>query len=199
MPHREMVKMAGMPAIRKWVVCIAGFLQDEGTPGGLVAVWRELHRLHAAPDVRVEFRAWNARARSLAELIWRLRPAEDRPQIVICAYSWGGASAQNLAKQLGRRGLVVDRMVLADPVYRHGYWCGNWRALVPWSRIVVPHNVRRVAWFRQTVSRPRGHDLVAEDPDATTIEPPEVVKVDHTYIDDLRAFHDSAIAAAGVV
>ena len=105
--------MAGMPPIRKWVVCIAGFLQDEGTPGGLVAVWRELHRLHAAPDVRVEFRAWNDRARSLAELLWRLRPAED--------------------------------------------------------------------------------------PDATTIEPPEVVKVEHTYIDDLRAFHDSAITAAGVV
>jgi len=30
--------MASMPPIRKWVVCIAGFLQDEGTPGGLVAI-----------------------------------------------------------------------------------------------------------------------------------------------------------------
>ena len=50
-----MVNMAGMPAIRKWVVCIAGFLQDEGTPGGLGAVWRELHRLHAAPTSASSF------------------------------------------------------------------------------------------------------------------------------------------------
>lgn len=189
--------MPNMPPIRKWIICVAGFLQDEGTPGGLVALWRQLHSVHAAPDVRVEFRAWNDRAGPLAELVWRLRPDTNRPAVVICAYSWGGASAQNIADQLARRGLVVDQMVLADAVYRHGYCLGNWRALVPWSQITIPHNVRRVAWFRQKTNRPRGHDLTAADPTKTTIEAATLARVDHKYMDDLREFHVAAMAAAG--
>ena len=54
-------------------------------------------------------------------------------------------------------------MLLSDAVYRHAYWLGNWRALVPWSVIEIPANVQRVTWFRQYSDRPQGHDLRAAD------------------------------------
>lgn len=195
MPGREVGYRMTKP-IRKWVICIAGFLQDEGTPHGIVQVWRDLHARHAAPNIRVEFRSWDDRTAPLAELIWRLRPPRKQPHVTIAAYSWGGASAQRLARDLARRGIVVSEMVLSDAVYRHGYWLGNWRALVPWSKITIPANVRRVTWFRQTVDRPRGHSLVPADPTATEIAPATVYQVGHTYMDDLTAFHQAAHSAA---
>ena len=181
--------------ITKWVIVIAGYLQSEGTPNGMIALWRDLHARQAGPSTRVEFRAWDDRPGPLAELIWRLRPRDGVPEVLIAAYSWGGASAQNLARELGRRGLSVDHMLLSDAVYRHAYWLGNWRALVPWSVIEIPANVERVTWFRQYSDRPQGHDLRAADPSATRIDEAQTFAVSHTYMDDLPAFHYQAITA----
>ena len=177
-----------LPTIHNWHIVIPGFLQNEGEPVGMVWLWNDLHHIHTGPETAVVLREWKADWNALAELIWRLR-GNYRPRIAVYAYSWGGMSAMILARQLQGRGLDVDWMVLSDPVYRHWYSLGNWRLLVPWSRIVVPSNVRRVDWFQQRTDLPQAHRLVAADPTATHIgEPWEAFDVKHSYMDDLREF-----------
>ena len=178
------------PAFRTWHVVISGFLQDEGKPTGMVRLWRYLSAEHSGPEVRVELRSWNDNWRQLAELIHRVRPRRDEVAVKIYAYSWGaGFGAMELARQLGRRGLCVEQMVLSDPVYRSRSLPLRWLAMLPVNAISVPDNVRRVAWFRQRRNRPAGHQLAAENPDKTTIEPAVWADSVHQYMDDLQAFH----------
>jgi len=177
-----------LPTIRTWHICISGWLQNEGLPVGMVSLWHDLHKAHAGPETCVTLREWRADWNALAELIWRME-GRAPPRIAIYGYSWGGMSAVLLARQLERRGLGVQRMVLSDPIYRHWYPLGNWRALVSWSKIIVPANVERVDWFRQRRSLPRAHKLVAADPAKTHISTAwEAVGIDHAHMDDLIEF-----------
>jgi len=168
-------------------VVISGFLQDEGKPTGMVGLWATLHHMVSGPSTRVELRSWHDDWNAVAEFIWRQRTNGNGVDVVICAYSWGGPSAMELARQLGRRGIAVRHMVLADPVYRLRW--ALWRVFFRWPKIRVPKNVRRVTWFRQHRDWPEGHDLVAEDRGMTDIEAPTVLDCGHTYVDDSPQFH----------
>lgn len=183
------------PAIHTWHVLCAGFLQREGDPNGFLRLWHELHAEHAGPDTCVLLRQWSDDTNRLAELIFRLCN-RTAPCIVLYGYSWGGWSAVLLARQLQRRGLFVDHLVLCDAVYRHWYWLGQWRAFWPWKRIVIPANVAEVTWFRQRFDWPRGHDVVAEDGRETRVHEPREVRVAHVYMDDLAEFRATAKAIA---
>ncbi len=174
------------PTIRTWHIVISGFLQNEGQLVGMVQLWRDLYQVHAGPDTCVTLREWNSDWNALAELIWRINRDQPPPRIAIYAYSWGGMSAVLLARQLQRRGIDVQWMVLSDPVYRHWYLLGNWRTLVPWSEIIVPTNVDDVAWFRQRTNCPRAHRVVAADSRETHVSAPWMAwHIDHRHMDDL--------------
>ena len=133
---------------------------------------------------------------TLAELIWRL--ATDNVNVKIYGYSWGGAASVRLARQLHKRGIGVAAMVLSDAVYRHNYWLGNWRAFISWIKIVIPWNVECVHWFCQKDAwwKLSGHEVIARISDSTTVIAHDVASVSHTYMDDLRAFHDTAKVVA---
>ncbi len=175
--------------IANYHIVISGFLQTEGKPNGMIRLWRDLHKSHAGPDTLVLLRTWNDNMNTLAEFIWRL--AADNVSVKIYGYSWGGAAAMRLARGLQRRGINVLNMVLSDAVYRHGYWLGNWRALVPFSCLTVPSNVKVVQWFRQQgeLWRISGHTVIAEDPNKTWILPAHIALCSHAYMDDLPVFH----------
>lgn len=176
--------------IRQWHIIIGGFLETEGKPTGMARLWLRLHQLLTPRGACVELRAWNDNWRDMAELIWRLQPEEEPAVIKIYAYSWGaGWGAMQLARHLQRRGLAVGWMVLSDPVYRSPWIITRWLAMAPWRSITVPHNVRVVHWFRQRLSLPAGHTLVAARSDRTVITPPVWAEVAHAYMDDLRVFH----------
>lgn len=181
-------------SIDSWHIVISGFLQHEGKSHGMVSLWRSL-RSHASPTCCVELRSWNDDWRALAELIYRCRShrPKSRPHVKIYGYSWGGYSATLLARELARREIVVDAMVLSDAVYRHWYRLGWWRAFSPWSYIEIPNNVREVTWFVQAKDWPRGHELIAEDEKRTLIAGPKLAPshVGHCEMDDLTAFHDA--------
>jgi len=181
------------PCIEQWLVVISGFLQDEGQPTGMVDLWAQLHHLHSGPTTRVELRSWDDDWHAVAEFIWRQRPPGNHLDVCLFAYSWGGPSAMELARQLGRRGISVRRMVLSDPVYRN-LW-KLWRVFFRWPTIAVPANVQRVTWFRQHRDWPAGHDLVAEGPD-TQIDPPEVLERGHSYMDESLHFKWACLEAA---
>lgn len=187
-----------------WHIVISGFLQHDGQPHGCVALWNRLRTLSDCSTQQVERMAWNDDVAALAEFIHRLRPdlaGHDRqraPLVNLYGYSWGGMTAVKLARALQRHGIEVPTLVLSDAVYRHWYWLGNWRAFVPWRKIVVPSNVKRVVWFVQRENWPRGHRLVAANPRTTKIEPPIGLGLRHTDMDDAAAFHRAALEAAGI-
>ncbi len=183
--------------IREWHVVISGFTQQSGTLNGCVQIWGELIRLAASrPDARVELLTWNDNVANLAELISRIAPEIEQPIVNIYGYSWGGMTAANFARELRRRSIDVNQMVLSDAVYRHWFNLGQWRALVPSIPIWIPDNVKRVKWFRQKENWPRGHDLRADNPGKTMIEPPVVLQTDHCWMDDHKAFRNACTAAA---
>ena len=187
------------PSIAVWHVVVAGFLQDRGQPNGMVRLWHDLHTAHAAPDTAVVFAAWDADAHALAEQIWRLQNARP-PTVCLYGYSWGGQTAVNLARALGDRDLRVRHLVLTDPVCRHRWPVGWWRAFYPAfavSRIAVPPNVDAVHWWRQRNSWPRAGDLTAEDPDQTLVHKARwAATATHKYMDDLREFHATSLRLA---
>jgi hypothetical protein len=78
--------------------------------------------------------------------------------------------------------------VLCDPVYRHWYVLGDWRAFVPWIAIQIPCNVRRVDWLRQKTNWPRGHELVAECEGATDIADPILLECEHVHMAERMEF-----------
>lgn len=179
--------------IATWIVCLTGFLQDEGRVTGLSRLWRELHREHAGPDTVVVQRAWSDCVWTLAELIWRTRPDDRPPRVGIAGYSWGGMTALHLCEELNRRSIPVERLYLVDAVYRHGYWLGQWRAFVPWRRLYVPRNVAYCRPFAQRENLPRGHDVVAVDPAATDLRPVGWLNCVHQYADDHPAVYHSVM------
>ena len=189
--------MPPMPTIAEWHIVLSGFLQRAGDVNGVVLIWNELRRLvHGRPDAVAQLHSWNANLVDLAELIARTRPSEEMPRVHIYGYSWGGQSAVNLARELGRRGVPVDRLVLSDAVYRHWYKLGWWRAFVPWLKIRVPDTVRRVTHFRQQQSLPMGHIVQAENPGLTTVDPVVLLRVDHKWMDDAAEFRCACLEAA---
>lgn len=190
-----------MKPIESWHIVIAGFLQDEGETNGMVTLWRNLHSRYAGPDTCVEFRAWSDCAHTLAEKIWLCSPrvngrTPEGPSVKLYGYSWGGYSASLVAYELAKRGIGVEAMVLSDAVYRHYYALGQWRALVPWSRIQIPGNVGEVHWFRQRNNLPAGHKLIADDPNRTLVHEPVELDCIHQYADDASAFHAKALEVA---
>jgi hypothetical protein len=73
-----------------------------------------------------------------------------------------------------------------------------WRSLIGSPRIVVPDNVRNVAWLVQREDYPRGHQVVAANPHKTTIAPPVLVPgVTHANIDESDEFTRLALHLAG--
>lgn len=183
--------------ILNWAIVFAGFQQSTGRPSGSFKLWQ---RAHAAGnwnhDVRFrsEFRAWNDDVEEIANLVFHATHSAFAPTINVAGYSWGGQTAANFCRRLADRGIEVDRVVLCDAVYRHRYWLGNWRAFVPGSEILIPENVRRVDWFRQSRNLPAGHQIVAESKNTIIADPVELDRR-HEWMDDAGDYHDAFISA----
>lgn len=143
---------------------ISGFRQHRGRIAGCDRVVARLNEFRR-PGVRVELLPWNADWRGEAQFIARHAAQNFPPLVCVFAYSWGfGWGAIRLAEALGKlaRPLRVYGLVGCDGVYRHGYHCGNWRALWPWTTIRLPGNVDRcgVTLFAQQNTLPAGHRVV---------------------------------------
>jgi hypothetical protein len=149
---------------------------------------------HHGPNLRVELLPWNARWDAEAEFVYRFR--NRCPIVTIAAYSYGaGWGAMRFARELGKRGIFVDSMVLSDPVYRHPLLAMRWLTLFRFPVIGVPENVHTVRWFRQRDSWPWGHELFAEGKQ-TRIWPTVEVGCDHLGMDEYEPFHAAALEEA---
>lgn len=173
--------------IHAWHIPIMGFTQTPGRLTGIEEVWQSIRHVSNDRTSVVTPLVWDADFTSLAEFIFR--NSEPAPKINVYAYSWGaGYGFLKLADALSSRNLTVDHAVLCDPVYRPTLVTFLFLSLTKIPRITIPANVRRVSWFRQTKSIPRGHDLIAADPSATTIGDAIQLNYDHAHIDNSWEF-----------
>ena len=92
--------------VHRWVICFAGFCQDEGENIGVARLWRKLVTRCSGPNSVVLMREWHQPVGDLAGLIAQFNGA---PDILICGYSYGGQTAVNLAGALQHRKIGVAR------------------------------------------------------------------------------------------
>jgi hypothetical protein len=179
-------------------VPICGFRQGLRWPTGTEILWQRLREQHHNGRVAVlDPQCWDDDWEAAAEFMFRFRPDAGRLRIGCYAYSWGaGWGAIQLARALRRRGLLIDVMVLCDPVYRHRCRIKNWRALWPASTILIPANVLQVHWLYQRQSVPRGHEPIAADPARTAIWGGHEIEADHVHMDEHPDYHRLALAVA---
>lgn len=184
--------------VARLIVFISGFRQSAKRFNGVLRQFlaaMERRRELAAGDARIEYRAWDTNWEEFGEYCRNMVGLFGEVSIV--GYSWGaGWGAKRLAVELQARGIEIPRMLLCDPVYRSPV-LPAWLPLNPLSlihrgrltpRIKLPSNIRRVDWLRQEISRPRSHDLVAVNPQATRIKPPIELELIHSEMDESREF-----------
>lgn len=182
--------------IAVWHVVITGFMQTLREPTGGQQLWDEIRRAQPGPPALLL--PWNADWQGVADLIWRFRPLDRPPRVYVYAYSFGGGwGFPQLARELAEREIEIEHAVLADAVFRP-----RWRllaplSLTPWPKIVAPPNVRKVSWFRQRTGLPKGHNVVAADPDRTTVYPAVLIPgVTHHFMDDDSHWWAKSLAVA---
>lgn len=191
-----------MLEMREWHIVISGFQQRRGKLNGMVTIWRDLIDIvQSKPSARVELLLWSDSVSEMAEQIKLLSPELEMPIVNIYGYSWGGQSAVNLAKELRRRSIKVNRLTLSDPVYRASrflmfFWLLQWRAFWDSYTITVPDNVLRATAFYQRSNYPRGHLLKAANPGLTEIDEPVIVNTDHCWMDQNDDFRTACRNAA---
>lgn len=179
--------------MRRAVYVATGFLQNAGTATGLVGLWEELHARYSCAGTVVKLLPWNADWRAEANFVERV--LEPTGTVDFVGYSWGaGWGFVRFATEARRRGRGIRRAFLLDPVYRHCYWLGQWRAFVPSIPVTIPDNVGRVTWWRQRIERPFGHDLRAASK-STILDDAVEVQAGHIYVDDLGSIRNSILSA----
>ena len=181
-----------------WVVLIGGFTQRDYRENGLQRLWMKLNRV-AVPMTHVALREWTVNTSRLAQRIWLVsRYDESPPIIIVVGYSYGGQTAVNFCRDLARRGLMVESLVLCDAVFRWLRVLPTLSSLFSFWRIRVPRNVRMVRWFYQRMSIPFGHRVVRDDPEQTAFWNNEFfgkeLEAGHVYVDDNLEFHTHVLA-----
>lgn len=186
-----------MNGTTKWIVPIMGFRERTLHETGIERAWKALRPLTSHDVFLVTPYEWDEDVTGLANFI--RRNSDTLPEVMVIAYSWGcGQGFIDFAREAACLNLQISIAVLCDPVYRSRFlptWIpANPMSVLPICRptITVPCSVRRVAWVRQCVDIPSGHDLVAEDPQLTRIGLGKYLKVGHTRIDDSPEFQELA-------
>lgn len=197
-----------MSQIDQWDLIVDGFTRREGMVDGSNHLWFKAN-VNSSPAHVVEFRSWKFRYADFATQISRFLPDDKHPVINLAGYSYGGYSVVKVARELDRRGIPVQCLILCDAVYRHWYAAGQWRSMVPWSKIVIPKNVREVFWFRQQHPRfalyrdqefcgydrfaqPAGHEVVAPGTE-TRLHKAVILDREHTFMDAAPEYHTRAL------
>jgi hypothetical protein len=169
------------------IITFQGFTESEDKRTGTEDLYFSVIRNFSSPIVTTyQPRMWTSDVKALVGQLSR----QGIESVAVVSYSHGQAAACAFAREAYEHGITVAVWCACDPVYRPTWLPrSNWfqplafRAMLGQGTIKVPANVRRVAWVRQTISRPCGHDLIAESPE-TVIEKAHVLNFTHTAIDN---------------
>lgn len=187
-----------MSPFKPAIICVSGFLQDEGEIFGTYAIKKELKRMYS-PEIAVyDVKPWNYNMKEFA----RLLKNDGITHVIGIGYSWGGGyGLPNLCDQLVKHGIEIELVLLCDAVYRPK-WLPAWgvanlfgfRAIVPNSAsIKYPKEVKKLAGIRQVNDFPRGHPVKIGDGEPVKLPVVfgrEGYEMNHCSIDESREWDD---------
>lgn len=173
--------------MKKAIITFQGFTESADEATGTEGLFFSVIRSFASPDITTYHpRAWTTDIEPLLKQLCR----QGVRKVVLVSYSHGQAAACDFAKVSAEYGVTVDLWLACDPVYRPSWLPRSnffqpfaFRALLKKMSIKVPSAIKRVAWCRQTVSRPNGHDLKAKSSFTEIDEPYVFNNYVHTDID----------------
>jgi pimeloyl-ACP methyl ester carboxylesterase len=149
------------------VVQYQGHLQTGQSQSGMEDLHFNVTRKFANEHVTVVHpRRWNSDVPALMDMLTR----QEIHRVILIGYSWGaGYTCMKFAKLAPEWGIKIPLALLCDPVYRPT-WMPGWLPANPLNiysldrrtKIHVPQTIKRVAWVRQKLSIPNGHELVSE-------------------------------------
>jgi hypothetical protein len=169
------------------ILTFQGFRESNAARTGTEDAFYSIIRLFASSEITTYHpKNWTADVKELANELAR----QGIRNVALVSYSHGQAAAVAFAKFAYTLGISTDLWLACDPVYRPTF-LPRWnclqplafRAMLPNGKITVPRCIRRVAWVRQKINLPRGHDLIPEDPTNTHVAEPLIIPLRHTLID----------------
>lgn len=188
---------------RTWVFLWRGFRQSDRRSSGMERLWHRLDKFRQ-PGLSIQLQDWDDSTDAKAEQVYRIwqydisddSESVEPPTIINVGYSYGGTTANNFNRQLMRRGLEVYAFVACDAVYRPYRQFPSALSLYKNHKIKVPPNVGSVYTFHQRThgsvlgfwKYPSGHDVVADNDEATNVYTPVEINAGHNYIDDNPKF-----------
>jgi len=176
--------------IGRWIIVITGFTQREGERTGLERLYYAIRKIHETATCECILKSWRDDTSDLADRIFN--HSDDKPEITIIGYSWGGNNAIQLANELRERGRTVQSLVLIDAVARPRWFWKWWLSMTRALSIHVPENVKECWAWRQNSNRPRGHRVVRGK--ETTLNGPFTIPgVTHQHIDDQPEIHNKVL------
>lgn len=176
------------------ILTFQGFRESQRRRTGTEDAFYSIIRLFASSEITTYHpKNWTTNVKELAAELAR----QGIRNVALVSYSHGQAAATAFARHAYTIGISTDLWLACDPVYRPTF-LPRWnflqpfafRAILPNGKITVPHTIRRVAWVRQKIDLPRGHDLVAEDPVSTHVSEPITIPLGHIYIDHAQQWLD---------
>ena len=178
------------PPVEHWIVVFSGFL-EEGHLSGMECMHDAL-RLQCSTDDRIVLlKSWKDNVGHIAERMFNRRPVDHQPRITIAGFSYGGMSATLLAKELAKYQWSVELMFLIDAVYRWGDSTPSFLSMLKFWKIKVPENVKVLYSWRQSVTKPSGHELKVNKQKTQWIE--QTLAIPHRKIDEVSAIHERAL------
>lgn len=166
-----------LPTIRRWVVVISGFTQNESENHGCQQLWLKLHAELAGPDTAVLLVPWNHSMQHLAQRI-AVCSTPDR-LLTVFPYSWGAGKAFLELAALTQ----IDSAVLCDPI----------SFPIIGFPLFIPAGVSRCWAFIQKQSIPSSAGLVAG---SNVLGVAELSGHTHETIDEAPEWHDLCMRVA---
>lgn len=152
-------------------ILFSGFTQHRGYAHGWYRLRESL--LHAGcsngTGQRVWLEPWRVNTKNLAISLQILQKLYGELHLGIYGYSYGGGyGAMHLTRRLAKANISVQKLVLADPVFRPDWLplpLPSPLSLLPFSsqpRIRLPDNIVDLVHFYQNVNRPQSPYLITD-------------------------------------
>jgi hypothetical protein len=170
------------------VIMFTGFQESEERQSGFEKGYFSVVRHFASPEITTYHpRTWKTNVDHLLRQLYENGISE----VAIICYSHGQAAAMEFARKAVNYGVTVKLLLACDPVYRPSWlpralWSQalSFRAIIGNPVIKVPPTVRHVYSVVQSISKPSGHEFVADVPGETIIHIPIRIFLPHTRIDE---------------
>ena len=172
----------------KAIIMFTGFQESEGRQTGFErGFFSVVRRFSTAEITTYHPRTWKTNVANLLRQLYE----NGIQQVAIISYSHGQAAAMDFARMAPKYGVTIGLYLANDAIYRPS-WLPRWtlaqalsfRSVLGQPVIKVPPSVAEVYSVKQSITIPKGHAFVAEDPASTTIHPPVEIKLPHTRIDE---------------